>query len=605
VPTEQRAVPCAVPRGEADPGRLRRPDPDPRDRTYQAILLLGLLALFGLLANPYWVPSGDGEFYVAAARSIALGQGYRFNGLPIGSAPPGWPAMMAAVMKITPYVLPLKLLTMGCMIASLMLSYRVVRRFVGPPQALAVILLTAALSHVFQATFWLMCESAFCLATTASILVAMQLAEGRRQAWRIALLLALCAAAVTIRLAGLLNLVLVVAVLLDRELKPRPNARWAAAALVTVVTVGTFLGWWLGLRVTRQEFEEAAGVTIAPTQEAAPTEDLPPLISGSADQTAHSYSLFPRGSYPDRFLNWGHWFSYVYWQVFRAAGGSRWIAALSALLGWSLIALLGTLVLTATRRRQWIWLATGMYSAALAMNWGVVTSRYYVPVAFLVTLGVFLVKDQLLAWAAGSRAIRRTVRALFGLFVGSVVLVNAAIYAVDLSIARSKNFYDRYEAGLAKTMVAACQYLDALQPDQQPRDRQVAVSQRYTNLGRSQPKPSALRVAVLLTGKAMVTPRFKDTAVSPDTPTGRGIAIRKWLASHGIRYYLWQPPISPWRVWHFRVGWFEKARTGRTADVDTSGWQLFRIDLNEQKVPTATRIPLPEHCQPVTRIPGL
>ena len=150
-------------------------------------------------------------------------------------------------------------------------------------------------------------------------------------------------------------------------------------------------------------------------------------------------------------------------------------------------------------------------------------------------------------------------------------------------------------------MIAACQYLGALPLNDRPRDREIAVSQRYTNLGRSRPMPSALRQAVMLTGRSMITPPYKSTAVSPDTPTGKGLAIRRWLLSHGVRYYLWQPPISPWRVWHFRMPWLEKARTGHTAEVDASGWQLFR--LNDDR--TVTQLPLPDRCEPVTRVPGL
>jgi hypothetical protein len=47
--------------------------------------------------------------------------------------------------------------------------------------------------------------------------------------------------------------------------------------------------------------------------------------------------------------------------------------------------------------------------------------------------------------------------------------------------------------------------------------------------------------------------------------------------------------------------WLEKARTGHTAEVDTSDWQLFR--LNDDL--TVTQVPLPHRCEPVTRVPGL
>jgi hypothetical protein len=216
----------------------------------------------------------------------------------------------------------------------------------------------------------------------------------------------------------------------------------------------------------------------------------------------------------------------------------------------------------------------------------------------------------LLQWgatAAGSRPRPWSIaiRTLLVVFVSTVVICNVATYAIEVSIARDgENFYQRYDAGMDQSMIAASQYLNSLPLSARaggPRDREIAVSQRYTNLGRSRPLPSALRQAVMLTGRSMITPPYKSTAVSPATPTGKGLAIRRWLVSHGVRYYLWQPPISPWRVWHFRMPWLEKARTGHTAEVDTSDWQLFR--LNDDL--TVTQVPLPHRCEPVTRVPGL
>jgi len=45
-------------------------------------------AMFLALENPYWVPGGDSEVYIASARNIALGNGYMFNGQAARIAPP-------------------------------------------------------------------------------------------------------------------------------------------------------------------------------------------------------------------------------------------------------------------------------------------------------------------------------------------------------------------------------------------------------------------------------------------------------------------------------------------------------------------------------------
>jgi len=108
------------------------------DRVAFAILVSALLLLYGLLQNPYWVPAGDSELYTAAARNMARGEGYTFNGQPIAIIPPGWAWLMSMVMRLTPYFLPLKLMAMACVIGSLACAYWIVRRFVSPLRALAI-----------------------------------------------------------------------------------------------------------------------------------------------------------------------------------------------------------------------------------------------------------------------------------------------------------------------------------------------------------------------------------------------------------------------------------------------------------------------------------
>src|SRR4051812_42190550 len=67
---------------------------DPSDRKVFAITMAVVLALYLLLQNQYWVPAGDSELYTAAARSLARGEGYTFNGQPVAIIPPGWSWMM-------------------------------------------------------------------------------------------------------------------------------------------------------------------------------------------------------------------------------------------------------------------------------------------------------------------------------------------------------------------------------------------------------------------------------------------------------------------------------------------------------------------------------
>jgi hypothetical protein len=577
--------------------------PDWPDRIAFPLLIGLLLLIYGLLQNPYWVPAGDSELYASAARSLAMGHGYTFLGQPVAISPPGWSWMMSLVMRITGYILPLKLLAMSCMIASLAMGYWVARRFVSPMQAVGVILLTAIISHVYQATYWLISEGSFCLATTATILLAMQIAEGRRQWWRIVLLLLACFAAVSIRWAGVLGLVIVVGALLDGQLKPRLTLPWVTSILVILVSAGSFVGWRHGLLGTPEQQAAAADAITGSSEDTGAAPDTGPPIVGTASQNAKVYQLFPPGSPIDRFLNWGRWFSYLYWQPFRAAGSNVWILRAATLSGWAIILVLSVTVFQSVRRKKWIWLATGMYTGALAMGWPNVNARYYVPVAFLITLGIFLANDELMALLNRHPGWRKVVFALFLCFVATTAVCNAALYSVEMVIARSDRFYERYEDGMDMPLIQACEYLDA-QPDR-PSDTEIAVSPRYSNLNRTRASPFGIRATVWLTGRDdILSPRWKDTTVPPNSSTSAGRNLRRWLKAKDVRWYLYQPDVNPWRVWHFRLGWYQKMQTGEEPARVSSGWILYRLGVRNGEddwIP----VRLPNRFEPVTRVPGL
>ena len=84
-------------------------------RRIWAILVASIGAIYLLMYNPYWVPGGDSELYIAVGRSWATGLRHTFNGQFVSICPPGWPLLLAAAMKISPSFGFLKLITIGCM----------------------------------------------------------------------------------------------------------------------------------------------------------------------------------------------------------------------------------------------------------------------------------------------------------------------------------------------------------------------------------------------------------------------------------------------------------------------------------------------------------
>ena len=91
--------------------------------------------VFGLVWNPWWMPSGDAEVFVVVARNLLHGGGLTFNGHPVAFVPPGWPLVLSLLYRLTDAYLWLKAFQIAAMGTFLMSSYVVLRRFVRPATA--------------------------------------------------------------------------------------------------------------------------------------------------------------------------------------------------------------------------------------------------------------------------------------------------------------------------------------------------------------------------------------------------------------------------------------------------------------------------------------
>lgn len=605
-PLAARAAPQAL----ADEAR--------RDRKVFWLTMAVVTVMFLLLQNPYWVPAGDSEVYISVARSMVNGEGYRFNGQPVAMVPPGWPTALAAVMWISPSFMVLKLFTMGCMVGALGITYWICRRWVSPGWASFVVLSMATLSHVGQATFWLISEALFCLVTSASLLVAMHVKQrsagekGMQGWWRIALLAALCSVAVLVRWAGVLGILPIAAILLQGERAwPRMNRLWATCVIAGLASSVTFIT----LRSTLAGWETAESAPLTSIRMVDDDEnDTAAGAEGSGQQliladrfVAMQYNListsgFGGTTYSGRFVGWGRWFSWLYWQPFRAGMGDPLIDLGAQIFGWIIIAMLVFAAGYGAARREWMWLAMLGYTGALALNWPNVNPRYYVPIFFLLTLGLLTAANALRSFGPGLW--RGTISVLWWMFLGSVVLTNVGIWAMEMKVARSDDFYAQYEAGLNQTIISACRYLAEL-PDL--KDAEVVVTPSYINIGKKRQSQFALRATTMLTNHDTINlPRNRQWPV--------GARLAWWCQHYGIKYYLHQHAISPWRVWHFRVPetWQERVQ-GSPVDKLEAGWALYRVvpyipgvpGVIDETPPKLIPIDTPPSRDWPTRVPGL
>ena len=297
-------------------------------------------------------------------------------------------------------------------------------------------------------------------------------------------------------------------------------------------------------------------------------------------------------------------------------------AWLGIVIGWLVITALGAKLLDAILQLQWLWLGVATYCAVLCINWPNANARYLVPIAPLLFIGVIqgirlmligsiggvgrdravavvliiaslamAVSEWVLLGRLEATLVALTIAAAWMLrlwarsgpadrparighlavvtFAMSVLLVNGSLYAIDLRIARSHDFFARYEAGFNEDLIRACYQLNqsGLQ------DAELAVAERYVNLGRVRKSKYAVRAAVLLTGRAVQTVRDKN-AGEPK------MELLKWCQKRKVQYYLDQRPSVPWRVWHFILPrWLNEKLVKEGLGPDSGGWVLYRINI--------------------------
>jgi hypothetical protein len=545
-------------------------------RRIAALTTAAVLAFYLFLLNPYWVPGGDSELYVAVARNWALGNGHTFNGQSVSISPPGWPLLLAGAFKISTSFLFLKLITIACMAGAMSIWFWILLRFTTPRIAALVVFSSAILQHVYTLTFWMHSDALFCLASTAAMLLACQINESRRgSGWRVALLVLLCAAATFVRWAGLLQWILVAGLLLRGRRLPlnrasarellaaTSNACRAALILSLIATIGTFFGERHALKLSPQQEQLAkeAGATF--------DEPQPPQTAESKTLDLITAKATPKKGllqeYFDRVRDSGKWFSWLLWPVMRFfASGGKLIDWVDSALGWPVLMLLAAAAIQGARRRQWVWLALGAYCGALCLNWPNPNARYLVPVAPLIIWGVVR-GIELIGHGVRWQVFHR--RAIV-VFFASIFLCNGMLYAVDLYVARSSRFYAHYEGGLDRSLIDAAAYINS----QGLGARRLAVSEEYINLNKRRASKFGLRATVMLTGLEVINVPL-DAA---DDPTS--MKFVRWHRQHRVvQWYLFQHEISPWRVWHFRVpARVQEWMSGRPVARPSAGWVLFR-----------------------------
>lgn len=588
-----------------------------KDRRY-CIIAVGVLAiLYLLLLNGHWAPGPDTPFYVSVARNLALGRGYTFNGDPIAKIPPGWPLLLAGAMKISPSFWFLNLLPMACVLASAGMWYWILRRFAPPGMSLCITLMSGLLYSWYSAAIDLRSEALFALTFTASALLAFQVSEGRASWWRVALLCLACIGMIEARYAGLGALFIVAAIAVSGQRRFELNRQWIAMIITIAVTLVAFNRTRWFLRDVLPHWQPPA---IEDPSIAGPGIDVGP---GDSDEPPAMVAVLSNKgimAYAAQAFIAGQWVCAALWMPAQIAVASPSVGALINLFGWFLLIFYGVGLVVLARQRHWVMIGVAIYAGGIIMRWSGVNPRYLMPVSPLLILTLWM------GFSHASRSMRNRLAAgFFGLgvplLIGSVLMCNLALYAVDAYIARSGRYYELYMAGEAKDLVACAHYLNG----QPLKHNQLAVSAQYLNLNRSRPNGFGQRGLALLTDRHVVMLPTRSADEKPKSPKkprkasataeakqvildlaeklgdGRPApAIADYANATGIRYYVYRPPVSPWRAWHFRIAWYQRMVTKKQQIPENAGWELYEVRGND-----LVRIDVPSVNGWPTRVPGM
>lgn len=516
--------------------------PDRQERSRMFSLVGVLLILYGLLQNGQYVPGGGDEaYYLSIGRAVAQTGEFIANGLPVVSAPYGWPYLIAAALKVSASFAFLNLLPLGLSVCSLALWYLVLRRVVDARTAFGAVIATAVLFHWQRCAFHFQSEPLYFALMAAAVLLSQQIGEGRRY-WgaRLAALVMMAAGLVLVRFAGVFTLPLLAAALLTSPGKPQMR-QWISVAVIAVVLAVSIVG--VRMMLKRGAHREVASMLMTLKQRDGEQAVADAQVAMSIRQTAER-DIAAEGAvvnravgagvseYLRRLGSSGAWVSRLFWPPAEMGKGSGGIFVASNVAGWLLIALLLVCAADAVRRRAWLWVGGVLYCGVFVLVWPEPNGRYIAGGAPLLLLGAWQGAQGLAGRLAGT-AWRKPAMVGSMALIASILLCNLPIYAMEVWVNQSADFNDKVLAGEHAELTSLCRYLNAHSLGND--ELAVSPDKGYKQI---------LRVAGLLTGRVVLA---SPVAGPP------GAALLNWAQRNHVRYYVCRSENAPRRLWHVQL----------------------------------------------------
>ena len=407
----------------------------------------------------------------------------------------------------------------------------------------------------------------FLLLLATALFLARQVVEGRGEWWRMALVALLCASLVAIRWLGLLAVAGVAAMLLSGEFWPRRNRQW--------------LCLWLSLAATFATFAILYGATVG-------LEENNPIV-----WTTYRFPLNSGGSVLNQLgnlSNAGLWMADILWPTTKRIVWSPALLTTAILAGWFLWPFILTFTVAEARRKQWLMSGVLLYLVVLMGRWDIPEGRYLVPFIPLFLLAFWNGLDLVADWLRSEHSFPalRWKSAALAVVIGSVLFCNLTLYAIDMVVMRSRNFYSVYLAGEYEPLIAISQYVRRNIPPEEI----IALNGLYDNMLILTYNKVGMATSAMMTDHIIVPTPGRVGLYGPSPQ------LVRWAEKRGIHYFLLRSPISPWRLWHFRVPALQRWLTGQRNIPTNPYWVLYRIE-NGKAIEIRDIPPAP----PVTHMP--
>lgn len=377
LPTPRDNAPVDLPPATTELRESLRPRQIPWG--WAAAIIVALL--YGVTWHPWWTNGGDAELYLSAARNVARGDGFRYNGQPIGLITPLWVWMIAGALKLTTSVGLLKLLTLGSVWVFLWCSYRVLLQMVTPAIAAITVVCVAMLHPMTELADTFFSDPPFLAATWLCLLTCLVSRDrADRGKWVSAVLagligIALLVASTMLRWPGFLWTPAAMLVFLYRRgnrAPPMANSRkfrWAMVIVLALVGAGTFIALRYSLKIPADQIDPRYDAFITGGYE---------MISD--DHPKSQFELKKIYSLPD-------YVGVLSWNLVQRDIKYRYLSQIIALA-----ALVPMVIVFArqTLRGRWLWIGPIVYLMPIVLRWPHPIGRYVLPAA-PVMIAAFLV----------------------------------------------------------------------------------------------------------------------------------------------------------------------------------------------------------------------